>query len=217
MLTGRRAFLAGAGATIVGPTFAGTAAAAAPRRVGSPPEARNAIEVVGTILQDGLSLTGFGWLTHVAGLADGDLFTGSQRDATTARLRWYSQVTVKAADVLPSLFSVTGTGALRIFFDGNGGAQPDVPATFPTGRLVARYSGRFHNVLSVIAPDQAVTEITGELLQRETRTFELGGRRCQLGRDRLLQRLSAKGPGTRTEPTTPRATFRVAGGFVVPD
>jgi hypothetical protein len=126
-------------------------------------------------------------------------------------------VTVTARNVLPNLFSATGEGRLRIFFDRDGGAQPGVPDSFAAGRLVARYAGRFQNVLTVIGPDRAVTEITGELVQRETHVFDLGGARRQLGRTRLLQRLVASGPGTRTEPSIPRATFHVAGGIVVPD
>src|SRR5919198_2647917 len=117
----RRDFIvgAGAGAAVGVPSVA----AAAVRRVGVAPEARQAIGVIGTILQDGLSLTGFGWLTQVAGLSEHDLFTDpSQRGATTARLRWHAEVHVSSIDVLPSLFYGTGSGRLRIFYAANGGA-----------------------------------------------------------------------------------------------
>lgn len=210
----RRVFLVGAGAAVAAPA----SATAARRRVGRAPEARHAIEVIGTIVQEGLTQTGFGWLTHVAGLDDHDLFTDpARRGPDTARLRWHAVVTVTARDALPSLFSARGHGPLRVFFDRDGGAVGDDPDSFAAGRLVARYAGRFHNVLTVVAPDQAVTEITGELAQREARAFELAGARRRLGRRGMLLRLTAKGPGTRTEPTVPRATFQVAGGIVVPD
>jgi hypothetical protein len=215
MAVSRRAFIAGTGAAVVvGPG----AAVAATKPVGLSPEARAAIEVIGTIEQDALNLTGFGWLTHVADLNDADLFTDpATTDASTARLRWHAEVTVMQRNLLPNLFSATGKGDLRIFFDSDGGAQGDQPESFATGRLVARYSGRYQNVLTVIAPDQAVVEITGELKQREAKSFQIGGGKRQLGRVGLLQRLSASGPGSRSEPTVPRATFQVAGGIVVPD
>jgi hypothetical protein len=211
----RRDFIVGAGAgAVVGvPGVAG----AAVRGVGIAPEARQAIGVIGTILQDGRTLTGFGWLTQVAGLSDRDLFTDpAQRGAATARLRWHAEVQVGAIDVLPSLFLGTGTGRLRIFFAPGGGAQPDHPETFATGRLVARYAGDFRNIQTVIAPDHAVTEIVGELTQRVARGFVVRGRHRQLGRVGQLQRLEASGPAVRTEPTIPRSTRYVAGGISIP-
>jgi hypothetical protein len=215
MTFSRRDFIvgAGAGAAVGLPSVA----EAAVRRVGLAPEARQAIGVIGTILQDGRQLTGFGWLTQVAGLGDHDLFTDpAQRGAMTARLRWHAEVTVGVIDVLPSLFYGTGQGRLRIFFSENGGAQQDHPETFATGRLVARYDGEFRNIQTVIAPDHAVTEIIGELSQRSARRFVVRGRHRQLGRVGLLQRLEASGPAVRTEPTIPRSTRYVAGGISIP-
>jgi hypothetical protein len=211
----RRDFIVGAGAgAAVG--IPGVAEAAV-RRVGIAPEARQAIGVIGTILQDGPNLTGFGWLTQVAGLSDRDLFTDpAQRGPATARLRWHAEVKVGTIDLLPSLFFGTGKGRLRVFFDANGGAQPDRPETFATGRLVARYSGEFRNIQTVYAPDHAITEIIGELTQRVARRFVVRGRPRQLGRVGQLQRLEASGPATRTEPTIPRSVRYVAGGITIP-
>src|SRR5436190_10564162 len=103
MAFSRRDFIVGAGAgAVVGvPSLAG----AAVLPVGVAPEARQAIGVIGTILQDGPVLTGFGWLTQVAGLSERDLFTNpAQRGAATARLRWHAEVRVDTIDVLPNLF-----------------------------------------------------------------------------------------------------------------
>jgi hypothetical protein len=203
----------GAGAVVGVPAIA----SAAVQRVGLAPPARQAIGVIGTILQDGVALTGFGWLTQVAGLSDRDLFTNpAQRGAATARLRWHAEVRVGTIDVLPSLFFGTGQGRLRIFFAADGGAQPDRPETFATGRLVARYAGEFRNIQTVIAPDHAVTEIIGELTQRSAQPFVVRGRHRQLGRVGQLQRLEASGPAIRTEPTIPRSTRYVAGGISIP-
>jgi hypothetical protein len=210
----RRQFVAGAGAALVAPAAASAARAV---RVGVAPDGREAIGVIGTILQDARQLTGFGYVTHVAGMKPADLFTNpATRGAGTARLRWHAEVTVSTIDVMPQLFYGTGTGRLRLFFSAAGGAVDGQPDTFVTGTLVARYTGTFRNVQIVYAPDQAVTEIIGELVQRESRAFTIGRTTRKLGRNKSLQRLVASGPATRTEPTIPRSTRYVAGGISFP-
>jgi hypothetical protein len=63
----------------------------------------------------------------------------------------------------------------------------------------------------VVAPNQAITTIEGEFVQRSAPTFRLGARRYRLGHPGLRLRLSATGPGMRTNQTPPRAVFDVAG------
>src|SRR3954447_17517010 len=174
MTSSRRDFIVGAGAgLVVGLPAVGDAAS---RPVVVAAEAVESIGVIGTILQDGPVLTGFGWLTQVAGLSDRDLFTDpAQRGPATARLRWHAEVRVGTIDLLPSLFLGTGKGRLRIFFAAHGGAQPDRPETFAAGRVVARYTGEFRNIQTVYAPDHAITEIIGELTQRVARRFVVRG------------------------------------------
>ena len=72
-------------------------------------------------------------------------------------------------------------------------------------------------VLDVMLEGESTWELLGELKQREAKSFQIGGGKRRLGRVGLLQLLSASGPGSRSEPTVPRATFQVAGGIVVPD
>jgi hypothetical protein len=213
MSSTRRQLIVGAGAALAVP---GVARDAGPV-VGVAPEARQSIGVIGTILQDGLALTGFGWLTEVAGLSARDLFTDpARRGAETARLRWHAEVRVGTIDVLPNLFFGTARGRLRIFFARAGGAQPDRPDSFASGRLVARYHADLRNIQTVIAPDHAVTEIIGELTQRAAQRFSVRGHHRQLGRVGLLQRLEVSGPAVRTEPTIPRSTRYVAGSISIP-
>jgi hypothetical protein len=103
-------------------------------------------------------------------------------------------VTVATIDVMPDLFYGTGTGRVRLFFSARGGAVDGQPDTFATGELVARYTGTFRNVQIVYAPDHAVTEIAGELVQRESHPFTIGRTARRLGRTKSLQRLVASGP-----------------------
>jgi hypothetical protein len=214
MSISRRDLIAGGAVALVG---APAIAEARTTPAGIAPEARESIGVIGTILQDGPVLTGFGWVTQVAGLRDRDLFTDpAQRGAGTARLRWHAVVHVAHIDVLPTLFFGTGSGRLRFFFDRDGGAVPDQPDSFANGKLVARYTGTFRNIQIVYAPDHAVTEIIGELEQRVAHTFTVGGRHRRLGRRGLVARLDASGPAVRTEPTIPRSTRYVAGGLTIP-
>jgi hypothetical protein len=215
----RRGMIAGTGAAVAA-TAAGTgtaAAAAAARRVAQPPEYRTAIEVIGALVQDGLKLTGYGWVTHIDGLADASLFTDpSVRQEGSARLTWYAEADVTGRSVLGEVFSVSANGEVRFVYRSSGGARLDAPDSFAAGRLVARHSARLRTVLTVIAPDHAVVDITGELRQVETRAFTLGGASRRLGRNGLRQRFSAAGLGIRTDAVAPRATFHVAGGLVVP-
>jgi hypothetical protein len=215
MTSSRRDFIVGAGTgLVVGFPAVGEAAA---RPVGVAPEEFESVGVIGTILQDGLLLTGFGYLTQVAGLGARDLFTDpSRRGASTARLRWHAEVRVSTIDVLPSLFFGTGNGRLRIFYASAGGAQDGDPDSFASGRLVARYTGQFRNIQTVIAPDHAVTQIIGELVQRTAHRFVVRGKHRQLGRKGLLQRLDASGPATRTDPNIPRSVRYVGGGITIP-
>jgi hypothetical protein len=207
--------VAGAGGAAL--AMPAVASAASVVRVGVAPGAREAVGVIGTILQDGLQLTGFGYLTHVAGMKARDLFTDpAQRGAATARLRWHANVRVDSLDLLPQLFYGTGEGRLRFFFSEHGGAVEGDPATFTTGRLVARFTGKFRNVQVVYAPDHAITEIVGELAQREARRFDVHGTARRLGRVGAQPRLTASGPATRTDPTVPRSTRYVAGGLTFP-
>src|SRR6185436_4756272 len=75
MTLSRRDLIVGVGAGAPAVAAVPSLAHAAVRRVGIAPEARQSIGVIGTIEQDGVHLTGFGWLTQVRGLGAHDLFT----------------------------------------------------------------------------------------------------------------------------------------------
>jgi hypothetical protein len=211
----RRTVLAGAGglaAAGIVPPAAGAAKAA--RRLGEPRDGTAAAEVFGQVAQDGTALTGYGYLTRLSGLKDAALFTGSAQTEATARLMFTSEAQLRARFLHGKLVAVVGTGTLR-FHLANGGGNFATPGTFGGGTVVATFSARFQNVLTVIGPDQAVTTIEGELVQRQAKAFTFGGRRDQIGHRGLRRHLSANGPGARTDPTVPRAVFDVAGRIVV--
>ena len=145
----RRTLLAGAGGLAAGAAVAPSAAAATVRTVGVDPEARDAMEVIGRIVQDGDALTGFGYLTHIAGLPAAELAAGSE---ATARYTFHATATVAQRNLRPSLFAVVASGRLGIFRHPGGGASFDVPGSFAAGTQIASFDARFQNVLTVIAP-----------------------------------------------------------------
>src|SRR4051794_9342223 len=112
----RRTLLVGAGSIAAGAAATGTASAASkPRTVGTVRGDRDAIEVVGRLVQAEDAITGFGYLTHMSGIPDAELFEGAERSERTARFTFHSQVTATARFLRPNLISVTGSGDLRIY------------------------------------------------------------------------------------------------------
>jgi hypothetical protein len=216
----RRTLLAGAGGMAAGGAMldASTAVAAAgPRVLGMPAHGAHALEVIGALVQDGVDLTGHGYLTRISGLSDALLYTGPDPNEAGARFTFSAAVKVVSRSVRGSVFSATGIGTIDFFLDPEGGGDFNSPATFADGTRIARYAARFQNVLTVIAPNQAVITLDGELEQRQARPFELDGRHYRLGRRRLRERLSAQGLGTRTDAAAPRAGFDVVGSVVLAD
>jgi hypothetical protein len=216
----RRTLLAGAGTIAAGAAVTGSASAAAKHRtVGAVRGDRDAIELIGRLVQEEDAITGFGYLTYISGLPEAVLFVDpANRSEASARFRFHSNVTATARFLRPNLISVSGTGDLRIYFGPPRGANFDAPGSFETGGRIATYHGRFENLLSVIAPEQGLTTVAGDLSQRSARAFRLGGHRYRLGRAGLRQRLEASGPGRKnTDPSARKAVFEVGGALVVAD
>jgi hypothetical protein len=211
----RRTLLAGASGLAAGAAATSSAGAAAVTTVGVAGHGRPSVEVIGSIVQDGAQLTGFGYLTHIAGVRDRALFAGSGRDEHAARFTFHSTATVTGRSVRPNLFAVIATGTLTLFHHPAAGANFATPDSFAAGTSIARFDARYENVLTVIAPDHALATVTGALHQRAARGFTAGGRRMHLGRRGRFYRLEVTGPGTRTDPTVPRALFDVAGGLLL--
>jgi hypothetical protein len=214
----RRGMLIGAGSlAAVGGVRTQTAAAAPhARHLGEPRRGEAAAEAVGEVAQDGNGITGYGYLTRLAGVRDATLFTGPQRDESTARITFTAQVEVREHFAHGVLVASVGFGTLALHL-AEGGSDFADPASFARGRRIASYRARLRNVATVVAPNEAVVAIEGELVQRAVRDFALGGRRSRLGRHGTRLRLHATGQGMRTQPVPPRAVFDVAGRFDLAD
>jgi hypothetical protein len=206
----RRGVLAGAGGLAAAGIGPGLAAATGVHRVGEPTDGTAAAEVVGHLDQVGDAITGYGYLTRIHGLGTGQLFRGSPATEATARFTFFSKVQVNGRFIRGALVSVDGIGTLTFFLDPSGAdfAKPD---TFSDGTAVATFAAHFHNLLTVLAPNQGISTIAGELTQREARTFAFERRLTQFGHRGLRLHLAVAGPSTRTAPSPPTATFEVAG------
>jgi hypothetical protein len=206
----RRTVLAGAGGLAGVAAVAPAAQAQAAQRLGVGGRGRAAAEVVGRVVQDGLAVTGHGFLTRLAGLPDDALFRGGDRSEAGARFTFTADTTVGDRFIRGALFSATLTGTIAFYLDAQGGDFDD-PASFADGRRIATFDTRIQNVLTVIGPDQALTTLEAELTQRAAPVFQFGGRRARLGRRGLRTRMWASGPGSRMDAAAPRAVFEIAG------
>jgi hypothetical protein len=205
--------LAGAGGLAAG-AAPDAAAASRVRGVGEPNDGTAAAEVVGHLDQVGDAITGYGYLTRIHGLGHGDLFRAGDASEATARFTFFSNVQVNARFIRGALVSVDGVGDLTLFLDPSG-ADFAAPTSFSDGKPIATFDAHFHNLLTVIAPNQGISTIAGELTQRRASTFSLGGHRTRFGRTALRLHLTVSGPSTRTADTPPTAFFEVAGDLVV--
>ena len=199
----RRGVLAGAGALATAGVVAPAASAAKHvRQLGEPRHGGPAAEAFGELAQDGDGLTGYGYITHLAGMSG------------QPRLTFFAQATVHERFPHGTLVAVIGTGTLTIHLD-DGSADFASPGTFGAGRTIAGFAARFQHVATVFAPNQALSHVEGDLTQRVARHFELDGHRSRLGHHGLRLHLTASGQGRRTQPVPPRAVFDVAGRFDV--
>jgi hypothetical protein len=213
-VTRRGALAAAGGAAALAGLAPAAAQAAAKSHLGEPKDGTAAAEVIGRLDQNADTITGYGYLTRVHGLAQASLFRTAQHDESSARLTFAAQVHVNARFFRGNLISVDGVGSVTFFADGDG-ASFDNPATFSNGKQIATFDARFQNLLSVIAPHQGISTINGELTQKQAHSFAIGGHTTRFGRKGLVLLLTVSGPSTRTADNPPIAFFDVAGQLTV--
>jgi hypothetical protein len=172
------------------------------------------LEFVAQIDQRGDELTIYGFVTHVAGLDDADLFINdlpTARNETAARLTFLGQLALTSRAVLGTLFVVTSTGTVGFFYNEPGGADFAVPESLSSGTRIAEGTLRFRSTVKVYAPDQGLAEGAGEFAYTAADPFTIGGREVRLGEVGLVQEAAVTGQGTLLEPDLPRARLVVAG------
>ena len=80
--------------------------AASPIEVGSALAGQNAVEYVGRVDQDGANFASYGYLTHINGLTDTLLFSGTFPlvNEANARFTFYATATLTSRYVISSVF-----------------------------------------------------------------------------------------------------------------
>ena len=170
-----------------------------------------AFSFAGRIDQENLDLTGYGFLTEVAGIPDEVLFGDAfDRTEAAARLIITGVVTVERRTIRASVFVIDAAGTLEIRSLESPGVNFDDLASFSAGTVVAEYAATLHDLLTVIAPDTGIPTISGELVQTAASDFMLDGAWYRIGSAGARLTLAGTGLGTRTVADPPRAQLDVA-------
>jgi hypothetical protein len=214
--TGKAAAVAAAASTIgwieVGnPTIA---AASPSGEVGTASGGRNAFEYVGQVDQDGDNLTSYGYLSAIAGLDVSHLFTSDPHDETTARFTYFGKATLYTRVEGNGLFIIDAAGNVNYYFNLYGGASFEDPSSFKVGKQISADTADFHDVLSVTAPDTGLPHLTAALQRTKAAKFTLEGATYTFGHVGLLERSTATGLSTRTDPK-PKSKMFIGGDAVV--
>src|ERR1051326_4638604 len=179
-------------------------------------EGRTLFEFLGRSEQDAADLTHFGYLTHLAGVADDLLFADANvQTEATARFTFVAASTQDARHEHGNIITTSAPGELKLFLNSSPKGDFGDPGSFAGGHAVATFSIRFYNVLNVQAPNQGIADATVELTQSQAGSFSLSGQRFRLRRPGVRARLSASGQGTRPQPDPLRAFYLVGGSAVI--
>jgi len=213
----RRSVLSGAGKVAAAGAAIGAAgalavpelAAASGSGIAMSPKGTTAVEFLAQIQQSGDVMVAYGYLTEVAGLSEGDLFTGTPGEGT-ARLTAYASGSVGTRTANGAVHNLDIAGELSVYLLPNGGASFGQPDSFRSGTRVARYTLTIQDILTVTAPNTGLPTLIGDLVQ--TDAASVGGQ-GKFGQNGAKLRLLATGIGTRLPPDPPVATLTVAGNL----
>ena len=192
---------------------AGAAGAAqAPRQLAVTPTGRVTMEVVGQSLQDGDSLVSVGYVTHVAGVSDAQLFSDpAVRDEKHARLVFVDQSAVTSRSVLQTLFILTFRGTTTLHWQSTPSSDFANPASFSTGPTVGVFRTRVHDVVNVLAPNSGIATAVEELGQTRAGIIPLPGRPGRFGRVGVHLRLESTGIASRSSVAPVRSATAFSG------
>jgi hypothetical protein len=184
----------------------------------------SSVEFVGRAEQNFLSVSIFGYVTHVVGLDDASLFATTNpllRNQTNARISFTATTTVSQAfQVLPqpavsSLFDTDSNGTLTFFFtETPSGRTFDNPASFGSGTPIASYTLRFQDVVAALVgvdPNRGVVDSNGQLCQQSVTAFRLGGETHRLGHPGAQQSVFTHGWTVRTNANPPQSFTHFGG------
>jgi hypothetical protein len=193
-------------------------------------------EFVGHVEQNGLDLVAYGYLTHVHGMDDTDLFAESsqQFDETTAKYTFVTTAKIEprfvvGGNVPPSsplfavLFYVVSHGETTYYLrdppvSGCVGVPVDPtcpadPAPFSAGTPIATMSGRYSDVNNVQSPGKGVISGTGEVTVQSVAWMHGAKNPLAFGRHGAQMRITYFGEAilTNLNPSSPQSFALVVG------
>jgi len=183
--------------------------------VGVSQQGGTASEYIGVIQQEGPGFTAIGYLTSIQGIEAASLFTDPAiRTAATARFTFTSSATAVSNSNLGAVTQIGAVGTMKIYFNPSGGADFASPDSFAQGTEIAALDARFHNILSVIAPNTGVADATIDATQKTAQAFNLDGREVRFGHPQLRERMTLSGKATRSQAVPPVSTTEFAAAAV---
>ena len=201
------------------------AAPAAIVEVGSAVGDVNAVEYIGRIDQDGSNFVSYGYLSHISGLADTLLFSGTIPfvNESNAHFTFHTTAVLTARNVIigafnsitSSVFMIDAIGTTVYYYNVRPSATFTNPASFAAGIPIMTATVRSQNILNVQAPSRGIGTNFTEFTQTGVSPFSLNGQSYQIGRVGVLERLFSTGEGTNIDPLTPKSVTLVAGNAVV--
>ena len=197
--------------------LAQAASAASPVTVGAGAVGHTAYEMVGKIHQNGDAFQNGGYVTHVEGLDDALLFSGSEptaRTEGTARITFVSTATLVERSILDNLFVVRAHGTTTFYFSETPtGASFDDLSTFSKGTPIATIEGDYQDINDVRDPHMGIIIGQADLVERSASPFTLNGKTYQFGGVGQAERLLFTGSAVQTPPTSD--TLYAASSMVV--
>ena len=173
----------------------------------------NALEFIGRVDQTGPSFNGYGYVTHVDGIDDSELFTGSPISASekTARITFSFKTQLSSRAALEDVFALHSKGTIDFFFNATPAASFDDPASFSKGEAVGSGPLDFQSTISVYAPDKGIFDAAGSLTFDQVSDFDLDGSTQSLAEKGQTQRVNLAGTGARSNAVLPKSVINFAG------
>ena len=215
-------------ATIAVALFVGAQLAPAAERGDFSAETRGGnLEFVGRATQNGLGIAIVGYVTHVAGVPDADLFATTAnpagRNENTARITFTANTTISQSFMVlpqtPTLFDVNSAGTLTFFFTATPGARTFDPASgFDSGTPIAGNSVRFQDVVAALGgsiPIAVSSTVTASCVRHPGPRSGLPARPAGSGHPGTQQSIFTHGWTTRTNPHPPQSQTQFGGHTTV--
>lgn len=180
---------------------------------------QNAIEIIGQIDQSLFNLTTYGYVTHIEGIPDEELFAEGtdplMRDESNARFTIWGEGQSSGRAIHNNIFASSVNASLEFYYNETPlGASFDTPESFAGGTQIAALSARLYSVLNVQEPNVGVLMVTSDSTQDVAEPFTIGEQSYTLGHVGLLHRFTLFGQGFRSS-TEPLAAQYFFGGYAV--